>query len=172
MRGKHMKFVKGVNAAGVNIPKSALTISGLEGANRLELHTLDSAAVLLKGSMTAKELLSVIESLNHLSHTLLQGVTSACEQCVGCEDDCPFIQESQDIRLPKYLLEAADIPEEARLCAALDPDNGRIIVTALEDEHDLGDLSEELLCELSECGICPASLSDLMDSGEIIYGAK
>ena len=166
-----MKFLKRTGTAGVTIPKAALTLSGLDNAEKLELHTLDGAAVLLKQEMTAMGLLSVIASLDRLSCELLTTLACTCGQCVGCEDDCPFSQESRDIRIPKYLLDAAEIPESAKLCAEPDPDTGRIIVTALETGHDLSDVPEELLDALLECGVCLGSLSELLGSGETVYGA-
>lgn len=105
-----MKFIKGISATGVNIPKAGLKLSGLSDTEKLELHTLNRAAVLLKPEMTAVELLAVVKSLDKLSGDLLSVLAISCEKCVGCEDECPFSQESRDIRLPKYLLEAAEIP--------------------------------------------------------------
>lgn len=166
-----MKFVKGTGAAGVTIPKAAMTLSSLDGAETLELHTLDGAAVLLKQEMSAMELLAVVNSLDKLSGDLLSVLAISCEKCVGCEDECPFTQESRDIRLPRYLLDAAEIPEGAKLCAEPDPDSGHIIVSALEAEHDLDDVPEELLDALLECGVCLGSLSELLDSGDVVYGA-
>ncbi len=166
-----MKFVRGTGAAGVTIPKAAMKLSGLSGTENLELHTLDGAAVLLKQEMTAMELLTVVSSLDRLSGDLLAALAIACEKCMGCEDSCPFSQESRDIRLPKYLLDAVEIPEGATLCAEPDPDTGRIIVSALEAEHDLSDVPEELLDALLECGVCLGSLSELLGSGEAVYGA-
>lgn len=166
-----MKFVKGISAAGVNIPKAALKLSSLSGTEKLELHTLNGAAVLLKPKMTAMELLSVVNSLDRLSGDLLAALAITCEKCVGCEDECPFSQESRDIRLPKYLLDAAEIPENAKLCAEPDPDTGRIIVSALEPGYDLDNVPEELLDALLECGVCLGSLSELLGSGEVVYGA-
>lgn len=166
-----MKFVKGTGAAGVTIPKAAMTLSGLDGAETLELHTLDGTAVLLKQKMTVMELLTVVGSLDRLSGDLLAALAIACEKCVGCEDECPFSQESRDIHLPKYLLDAAEIPEGAKLCAEPDPDTGRIIVSALESGYDLDNVPEELLDALLECGVCLGSLSELLGSGEVVYGA-
>lgn len=166
-----MKFVKGISAAGVNIPKAALKLSDLSGTEKLELHTLNGAAVLLKPEMTAMELLAAVNSLDRLSGDLLAALAITCEKCVGCEDECPFSQESRDIRLPKYLLDAADIPEGAKLCAEPDPDTGRVIVSALGPAYDLDSVPEELLEALLECGVCLGSLSELLGSGEVVYGA-
>lgn len=165
-----MKFVKGTGASGVTIPNAALILGGLYGAEKLELHTLDGAVVLLNGKMTAMELLDVVESLDRLSGELLAALTSACGQCVGCEDDCPFSQASRDIRIPQYLLDAVDIPMGAKLCAEPDLDTGHIIVSALEIKHDLDDVPEELLDALLENGACLGSLSELLGSGDIVYG--
>ncbi len=166
-----MKFVRGTGTAGVTIPKAAMKLSGLSGTENLELHTLDSAAVLLKQEMTAMELLTVVSSLDRLSGDLLAALAIACEKCVGCEDNCPFSQESRDIRLPKYLLDAAVIPEGATLCAEPDPDTGRIIVSALGPGHDLDNVPEVLLNCIAGCGVCLGSLSELLGSGEVVYGA-
>lgn len=166
-----MKFVKEAGAAGVTIPKSAMKLSGLSGTGKLELHTLNRAAVLLKPEMTAIDLLAAVKSLDKLSGDLLAALAIACEKCVGCEDECPFSQESRDIRLPKYLLEAAEIPIGASLCAEPDPDTGRIIVSALEPQYDLSRVPDELLDALFECDVCLGSLSELLGSGEVVYGA-
>lgn len=166
-----MKFVKGTNTAGVTIPKGAMKLCGLGSTDALELHTLDGAAILLKQEMNASELLSVINNLDRLSCNLLTTLAIACEKCVGCEEDCPFSQENRDIHLPKHLLDAAEIPEDAKLCAEPDPDTGRIIVSTLESEHDLSSVPEGLLSVLLNCGVCLGSLNELLGSGEIVYGA-
>ena len=68
-----MKFVKELVTAGTHIPAAALYLSGLGDSERLELHTLDGAAVLLRGGMTAAELLTTAQSLHTLSMELLEG---------------------------------------------------------------------------------------------------
>lgn len=166
-----MKFVKETGTAGVTIPKSAMKLSGLSDAQKLELHTLEGAAVLVKQKMTTMELLTVIHSLNQLADGLLALLADVCDACVGCGDDCPFSQESRDIHLPKYLLDAAEIPEGAKLCAEPDPDAGRIIVSALDSGSDLDNVPEELLYALIGCGVCLGSLSELLRNGEVVYGA-
>ena len=166
-----MKFMKEAGATGLTIPKSAMKLSGLSGAQKLELHTLEGAALLVKQKMTTTELLTVIQSLNQLADGLLALLADACDACVGCGDECPFSQESCDIRMPKYLLDAAEIPEDAKLCAEPDPDTGRIIVSALESGCGLDNVPEELLEALLECGVCLGSLSELLRNGEVVYGA-
>lgn len=165
-----MKFSRKAGAAGVTIPKAAIALSKLDGGENLELHALESAAVLLKGRMTAMELLSAVKSMDELSGQLLETLAEACEQCVGCEEDCPFLWGSRDIKLPSHLLEAANIPEGARLCAEAFPESGCIVVSGPDSEHSLDDVPDELLDALLECGVCLESLNELIGSGEIIYG--
>ena len=66
-----MKFVKELVTAGTHIPAAALYLSGLGDSERLELHTLDGASVLLRGGMTAAELLTTAQSLHTLSMELV-----------------------------------------------------------------------------------------------------
>lgn len=165
-----MKFVKTPGAAGIMITKAAMSLSGLGSEEKLELHTLENAAVLLKRNMTAMELLHAVKALDSLAGELLAELAGACGQCVGCEDNCPFSQESRDIRLPKYLLDAAEIPEDAKLCAEPNPDKGTIIVSVMENGRTLDDVPEELLDVLLECGVCLGSLSELIHDEGIVYG--
>lgn len=166
-----MKFVRENGTAGVTIPRAAMKLSHFDGAGKLELHALDSASVLLKEKMTAMELLNAVSSMDHLAGELLEALIEACDDCVGCEDDCPFSQENRDLRLPRHLLDVAEIPEGAKLRAEPDPDSGRIIVSAREVEHSLDDVPEDLLEVLTECGVCLEALDWLLGSGEIVYGA-
>lgn len=165
-----MKFVRPTEDAKVTIPKSVIALSRLGGAESLELHALESAAVLLKGRMTAMEVINAVTSMDKLSGQLLEALAGACERCVECEEDCPFIEDGGTIQLPRHLLDEADIPEGARLRAEPDPETGCIIVSEKEAGHDLDDVPDGLLDALLECGVCLESLSELLDSGAIVYG--
>ena len=85
-----MKFIKETGESGVRVSPAALALSGLDTAGQLELHILDGAVLLLKDGMTAKEVLSVMESLSQLSTKLILHMVAVCGQCGGCEGDCPF----------------------------------------------------------------------------------
>ena len=52
-----MKFNKQINNGTLLIPGGAFKISGFEGGEKVEIHTLDSAVVVLKKQMTTKELI-------------------------------------------------------------------------------------------------------------------
>ncbi len=166
-----MKILRVTDTAKVTIPDAVIAISKLNGTERLELHALENAAVLLKDRMTAMEVINAIDSLDRLSGQLLEALAGACEQCVACEEDCPFMDGSSRISLPAHLLDEARIPEGARLRAVPDPETGCIIVTEREAGYDLDDVPDELLDALLECGVCLESLSGLLASGEAVYGS-
>lgn len=166
-----MKLLRVTETAKVTIPKAVIAISKLEGTDRLQLHALESAAVLLKDRMSAMEVINAISSLDQLSGQLIEALIEACEQCVCCEEDCPFICNNGGIKLPSHLLDEANIPEGTRLCAVPDPESGCIIVRENNAEHDLDDVPDGLLDVLIECGVCLESLSGLLASGEAVYGS-
>ncbi len=166
-----MKILRVTNKAKVTIPDAVMTISKLNGTERLELHALESAAVLLKDRMTAMEIINAVSSLDELSGQLLEALAGACEQCVAGEEDCPFMDGSSRISLPTHLLDEARIPEGARLRAVPDPETGCVIVSEREAGFDLEDVPDGLLDALLECGVCLESLSGLLASGEAVYGS-
>lgn len=54
-----IKFVKEPQPKGVQIPSAALKICGLREEKKLDIYTLEKAAVVLPQTMTALELLCV-----------------------------------------------------------------------------------------------------------------
>lgn len=166
-----MKLLRVTETAKVTIPKAVIAISKLEGTDALGLHALENAAVLLKERMTAMEVINAIYSLDRLSGQLLEALTDACEQCVCCEENCPFICDNGGISLPSHLLDEANIPEGAKLSAVADPETGCVVISESNAEHGIDDVPDELLDVLLECGVCLESLSGLLSSGEIVYGS-
>ena len=166
-----MKLLRVPETAKVTIPRAAIVISKLDGADALGLHALENAAVLLKERMTAMEVLNAIDSLDELSSQLLEALVESCEQCVCCEENCPFICDNGGIKLPGHLLDEANIPEGAKLSAVADPETGCVIVSENNAAHDIDDVPDGLLDDLLGCGICLESLNELLTSGEIVYGS-
>ena len=78
-----MKFIMQLPNGSFHVPSAALKISGLEGGDRIEIHTLERAAVIMKQQMNAMELLTTAEALNKLirSHLLWRGTPTTCVMC-------------------------------------------------------------------------------------------
>ena len=62
-----MKFNKQINNGTLLIPGGAFKISGFEGGEKVEIHTLDSAVVVLKKQMTTMELIQAMDALHRPS---------------------------------------------------------------------------------------------------------
>ncbi len=83
-----MKFIKESTQKGLRVPAVALTISGIPLNERVEMHTLDKAVLLLKGNMTAPELLATVEQLQTMAEDLLIHLSELCGPCEDCEGGC------------------------------------------------------------------------------------
>ena len=76
----------------IAIPAEDLEEAGLAGFDRLELHLLDQAAVVIPGEMTAGELIGVSASLLKLASELIDNLLGACSDCDNCggQGPCSF----------------------------------------------------------------------------------
>lgn len=99
-----MKFNKQINNGTLLIPGGAFKISGFEGGEKVEIHTLDSAVVVLKKQMTTMELIQAMDALHRLATELTVHLARVCGTCDDCEDGCPFDDlEDGMLELPDYL---------------------------------------------------------------------
>lgn len=98
-----MKFNKQINNGTLLIPGGAFKISGFEGGEKVEIHTLDSAVVVLKKQMTTMELIQAMDALHRLATELTVHLARVCGTCDDCEDGCPFDDlEDGMLELPDY----------------------------------------------------------------------
>lgn len=122
-----MKFVKEVTPKGLLLPVTATRLARFGVGERVEYHSLENAMVVLKGQMTAMELLTAAQSLQNLAVELCTHLAEVCGSCGGCEDCeniCPYTDlDDEEIGLPNYLRQEAGIPEDAKLCAEVDEEN-------------------------------------------------
>ena len=106
-----MKFHKNITAGPVTLPTAAVKLCGLEAGGKAELHALEGAAVLMKASMNAMELIHALDSLHQLTVDLAVHLIKVCGPCDGCGGECPFGDFSyEEITLPDDLREEAGIP--------------------------------------------------------------
>ena len=89
-----MTFIKYTNDGKAVIQPAALTLSGLEQEETLEMHTLENAIVLLKQEMEPVEkataMMALIRLVNSLWADMMagwkeqEGDTDPCDGCSGC----------------------------------------------------------------------------------------
>ena len=106
-----MTFIKYTNDGKAVIQPAALTLSGLDREETLEMHTLDNAIVLLKPDMEPVEKAAAMMTVMRLAHSLWEDMLAdwenqeddedMCDGCHGCDEDM--------LPIPAEAFEDADI---------------------------------------------------------------
>ena len=92
-----MTFIKYTNDGKAVIQPAALTLSGLDREETLEMHTLENAIVLLKPDIEPVEKAAAMMTVMRLAHSLWEDmladwedqkdVEDMCDGCHGCDED-------------------------------------------------------------------------------------
>lgn len=106
-----MTFIKYTNDGKAVIQPAALTLSGLDSEETLEMHTLENAIVLLKPDMEPVEKAAAMMTVMRLAHSLWADMLAdwedqeddedMCDGCHGCDEDM--------LPIPAEAFEDADI---------------------------------------------------------------
>ena len=106
-----MTFIKYTSDGKAVIQPAALTLSGLDREETLELHTLENAIVLLKPDMEPVEKAAAMMTVMRLAHSLWEDMLAdweaqeddgdMCDGCHGCDEDM--------LPIPAEAFEDADI---------------------------------------------------------------
>lgn len=146
-----------------------MKLSGFEPECKVELHVSKDALVVLKQRMTAVELLRAAKSLQKLATDLHVHLARVCGPCNGCDGECPF-EGGDEVDLPDYLREEADIPKNAKLWASADEETHTVTICEADYDHDLRDVPAEVLEMFRESGICVGELEERLILGDTVYG--
>ena len=158
-----------------------ISAADLEAANlnewqRLELHLLDQAVVVIPGEMTVMEVVRTAESLQGLASDLLAAIGEACEKCDGCNVEllCNLMRGEirPEISIPLEVLEEAGADPDCKLACEVDPESGAIHVVEADYRYDLTDVPPGLLDTFRECGICLTDLEEKMMREDVVYGVE
>ena len=158
-----------------------ISAADLEAANlneweRLELHLLDQAAVVIPGGMTVMEVIRTVESLQNLASNLLTVIGEACEQCDGCNVEllCDLMKGEirPEVSIPPEVLESAGADPDCKLACEVDPENRAIHVVEADYRSDLTDVPPGLLDTFRECGICLTDLEEKIMREDVVYGVE
>jgi len=158
-----------------------ISATDLENANlneweRLELHLLDQAAVVIPGCMTAMEVIRVSEALQGLASDLLSALGEACEKCDNCQMDEPCELMTKPVRpevsVPGYALAEAGLDLDCKLVCSAEQGSGEIRVTKADYRYDLTDLRPDLVKLFRECGVCMSDLEEKLVQETVVYNSK
>ena len=156
-----------------------LTAANLENANlneweRLELHLLDQAAVVIPGVMSVMEVIRTAEALQDLASKLLTSIGTACEKCDGCKVEllCGLMKGKlhPEVSVPFQVLEESGVDPDCKLAYEVDSESGEIRIVEADYRYDLSDISPTLLDTFRECGICLEDLEEKLKEEEAVYG--
>ena len=156
-----------------------LSADNLESANlneweRLELHLLDQAAVVIPGMMTVMEVIRTAEALQSLASDLLAAVGESCGKCDGCKVEllCDLMKGEirPEVSIPPQVLEEAGVDPDSKLAYEVDPESGEIRIVEADYHYDLSDVPQTLLDTFRECGICLADLDEKLKEEKVVYG--
>ena len=173
-----MKFIKEVTPKGLLLPVTATRLAGFNTGEKVEYQIQKGAIVVLKGQMTAMELLTTAKSLHDLSVELNTHLARVCGQCDGCSENseedgrrCPLVNlDDAGVTLPDYLRQEAGIPEGAKLCAEVDEEKNAVTISAAGHDHDLRDIPSETLEMFIAANVCLGELEERLIMGDIVYG--
>jgi hypothetical protein len=150
-----------------NLERSNLTVS-----DRLELHCLDYAVVLIPGEMTAMELISASEALQKLAAELLNVLLEACSACDNCgqEEPCELMcenamSEETDSKGEKPF-SASSTGEFTDITDPLDFENQP---TDFDDGYAVSDISPDMLKLLQKSGVCMRNLQEKLSNDLLVY---
>lgn len=169
-----------MKSAAINdLQKILISAADLERANlneweRLELHLLDQAAVVIPGKMTVMEVIQTVEALQGLAADLLTAIGEACEKCDGCgvEQFCDIMNRDvhSELHVPLQVLDQAGFATDDKLTCRVDPQSGAISIVQADYRYDLSDVPPNILATFRECGICLNDLETKLINEDIIYG--
>lgn len=160
----------------IHISAVDLETANLNEWERLELHLLDQAAVVIPGEMTVMEVIRTVESLQGLASDLLAAIGNACEKCDGCNVEllCDLMKGEirPEVSIPPEVLEEAGADPDCKLACEVDPESGAIHVVEADYRYDLSDVSPALLNTFRECGICLNDLEMKLKEETFVYGTE
>ena len=100
-------------------------------------------------------------------HGCNNGPVEWVANCSLCRD---LLDESQNIHIPDYVLEAAGIPRGTKLEAYAGEDSKEITVVEAERQCSITDIPPGILTVLVQSGVCLAELDELIMQEAIVYG--
>lgn len=165
------------------IPAEAVEASHIQPGEHIAIHVAENTLVVVPEKLTALQAVNAIALLGDVGSDLVAIVKDACGTCAerreqglcpsGHLEDperCPLKgMKGHGVTVTDEAREEAGIPLDAKLEVFVD--EGEMLVTAAEYEHDITDVPPTARMVLTLAGICPGHLDELLMSEEIIHEA-
>ena len=162
------------------IPADAVELSHLRPDEPVCVHVGENTIVAVPQNMTAMEAVNTLNVLDGIVSELLESFREACGDCEdqaegdGCPAECqtPGKCPYEDIHGPQVTLsdsvrrEMGVAPDAKVDCFV---DDGELVVTAADYDHDITDVPENIRLMLSVAGVCPGVLDMLLRNGAEVW---
>ena len=126
-----MNFMKYPTKNDISISNAVLKLAKLQNAERLELTAATGAVIVTSGRMTAKELLSTVQSLTGRAAELMTLLRLTCGECTNCSEECAYRDKSitelirPAVVVPDWARQDAGLAGDAKLDCYVDEDSRR-----------------------------------------------
>lgn len=153
------------------IPGSCMRNARLTPDKPLMLRQMEGGLLIAKARMNTRELVDLLECLQNFEQELMDALEDVCGPCDGdCAEDCA-LQFHPDLCLPKELLKQAGFPEDAKLEAVADREEGVIIIQLSDPDDETSGPHPYPHVEklLLRNGVCLLDLRTMLDEDEVIY---
>ena len=165
------------------IPADAVELSHIQPSERVAIHVGENTLVVVPEKLTALQAANAIAHLTRVGADLLSIIKEACGTCAERREQglcpsghlldperCPLkAMNGHGVTVDDAAREEAGIPLDAKLEVFVD--EGEMLVTAADYEHDITDVPSIVRKALALAGICPGHLDNLITSEETIYEA-
>lgn len=165
------------------IPAEAVEHSHIQPGEHIAIHVGENTLVVVPEKLTALQTANAIAHLTAVGADLLSILKEACGTCEERREQglcpsghlldperCPLKNmKGHGVTVDDAAREEAGIPLDAKLEVFVD--EGEMLVTAADYEHDITDVPPVVRQALALAGICPGHLDNLITSEEIIHEA-
>lgn len=149
-----MTYVKRAKSGGVEITSAALTLSGLEEQEFLEVQTLNGAVVLFSADAERYELAGIVNELVRLAEAIITDVL----------DEEEAEQERNTVPFPKAVLERAGLDGDEYHVFS---DKGIVMIVGKDQDFSLSPETRE---QLHKHGVTPESFERAIKQAQNIVG--
>ena len=156
----------------LTIPAAILEATDIDDVGVADVMVFGSSFTVLKGRMTAMELIHTIKELSALASDLTVQLAKSCGRCRDCETCSAegYDADSERITLPDFLLDEAGIPKDAKLGAIVNEEDNTVTIGEADYDYGLSDVPGDILDVLIASGVCIAELEKHLVLEDFVYG--
>ena len=129
------------------IPEGMFKLCGMEDAKLISMVQLNGGILLMPESVSAYQLLMLVDALNKLACDFLEAVAIECGPAEEEHRDMTLDEVLSEfaVAVPDWARESAGIAKNAKLECYTDDGSGAVLVQKASHRHDLTDIPRSIL---------------------------